>query len=418
MLKALGQRDFALLWGGGLVSMMGNWVLFIALPFYVYHITGSALATGMMFMMSTLPRVLLGPLAGVFADRWDRKRTLVITNLLLSLILLPLLAVRSAEHLWIVYLVAMLEASIAQFVGPAEHALLPRLVGEEHLMPANALNALNNNLAMLIGPPLGGALMERLGLTMVVVVDSGSYVLAALLVALMKHTPQSGADPSSTAGPPQRATRAANWINVWREWRDGLRLVTHDRVIAALFVTTGMVAVGEGIFTVLLLPFLHVFGGGAQEFGWLATLRGVGGLLGGLIVGQIHGGVQSRHLFPLSLLLAGMLGLLMFNIPMLELTMTMLFLWGLPATGAQVSAQTVIQRHIPDQYQGRVFASYGTAAAILLLCGQGLASVFGDYVGVIPLLNIDAGLYVAAGVVALARMRSLNTREQARIGER
>ena len=258
MLKALSQRDFALLWVGGLVSMMGNWVLFIALPFYVYHITGSALATGMMFMISTLPRVLLGPMAGVFADRWDRKRTLVITNLLLSLILLPLLAVRSAEHLWIVYLVAMLEASIAQFVGPAEHALLPRLVGEEHLMPANALNALNNNLAMLIGPPLGGALMERLGLTMVVVVDSGSYVLAALLVALMKHTPQSGADPSSTAGPPQRATRAANGINVWREWRDGLRLVTHDRVIAALFVTTGMVAVGEGIFTVLLLPFLHV----------------------------------------------------------------------------------------------------------------------------------------------------------------
>ncbi len=417
MLATLRQRNFALLWFGGLVSMIGNWVLQIALPFYVYQITGSALATGLMFIAGTLPRVLLGPIAGVFADRWDRQRTMVLANLLLSLILLLLLLVRSRDQLWLVYLVAVLESSIAQFIGPAENALLPRLVSEELLLPANALNALNNNLAMLIGPALGGALMEWLGLTTVVIIDSLSYLLAGVLIGRISQLSQHKEDRSTTIAQADPMQAVAMWRQVWRDWLEGLRLMRHDRLIAALFVATGMVAFGEGIFSVLLLPFLNLLGGGAQEFGWLATLRGVGGLVGGLVVGQMRDVVKPSRLFPLSLMIAGLLGLVMFNVPVLLVAMAMLFLWGLPAMGAQVSVQTLLQSHVTNHYQGRIFGAYGTTAALLVLCGQGLASGLGDSIGVIPLLNIDAVLYLSAGVLALAMLWSIRVgTEQIHIG--
>src|SRR3954451_7940251 len=122
MLAILRQRNFALLWLGGLISFMGDWVLFIALPVYVYDLTGSALATGGMFIAQTAPRLLFGSIAGVVVDRWDRKRTMIVANLLSAAALL-LLPVRSIADLWLVYLAAFLQASITLFFQPAESAL-------------------------------------------------------------------------------------------------------------------------------------------------------------------------------------------------------------------------------------------------------------------------------------------------------
>lgn len=88
MFAVLGQRNFALLWVGQVVSLIGDWVLLIALPFYVYALTGSVLATGAMFIAETLPRLVLGSLAGVFVDRWDRRWTMIVADVLRALILL------------------------------------------------------------------------------------------------------------------------------------------------------------------------------------------------------------------------------------------------------------------------------------------------------------------------------------------
>src|SRR5215207_1282790 len=114
MIATLRQRDFALLWAGGLLSSLGDYALFIALPFYIYQLTGSALATGAMFVARALPSLLLGSVAGVFADRWDRKRAMILADLLRAG-MLPLLMVRSTDMVWIVYLVAFAESSISQF---------------------------------------------------------------------------------------------------------------------------------------------------------------------------------------------------------------------------------------------------------------------------------------------------------------
>ena len=185
MLRVLRRRSFALLWTSGLVSMAGDWILYAALPFYVFQRTGSTVATAGMVVAELLPGVLLGTVAGVFVDRWSRKRVLVAANLLQAAVVAALVLVQLDGWLWIVYLVAAAQSSVAAFAGPAENALLPTLVDDADLVPANALNALNNRLARLAGLPIGGLLLATGGIVPVVIADVASFgVAAALLVGV------------------------------------------------------------------------------------------------------------------------------------------------------------------------------------------------------------------------------------------
>jgi MFS family permease len=162
MFTILRQRNFALLWWGQLISAIGDWMLRIALPIYVYDQTGSALGIGTMFIVQTLPRVLFGSLAGVFVDRWNRKRTMVISDLAQTVLVLLLLIGSSPERLWVIYLVAFVQSTISQFFGPAKEAIIPHLVAEPQLVAANSLNALSQALIFLIGPSAIPVLMSDL----------------------------------------------------------------------------------------------------------------------------------------------------------------------------------------------------------------------------------------------------------------
>src|SRR5918992_2072167 len=175
MLSVLRRRDFALLWTGGLVSVLGDWVLNAALPFFVYEETGSTVGTAGMVVARVAPSVVLGSVAGVFVDRWSRKRVLVGSNLLQAAIVTLLLLVPGEGWLWVVFAVAAAQSALASFSSPAESALLPTLVDESELLTANALNTLNNRLARLAGVPLGGLLLAHFGLEIVVVVDAATF---------------------------------------------------------------------------------------------------------------------------------------------------------------------------------------------------------------------------------------------------
>ncbi len=122
MLVVIRNRNFALLWIGGLVSTIGDWVLRGALPFYVYVRTGSALATGLAFIASALPWIVLSSVAGVFVDRWDRKLTMIMADLTRGvLLLLLLLVVYVPDLFWLVYFVSFIEACITQFFRKLFH---------------------------------------------------------------------------------------------------------------------------------------------------------------------------------------------------------------------------------------------------------------------------------------------------------
>ncbi len=400
-LGLLRRRNFALLWFGQLISVTGDLVLFIALPFYVYELTGSALATGGMFMAHALPPLVLGSVAGVFVDRWDRRRTMIVADLLRAGLLLFLLVVRSPGRLWILYLVATLESALSQFFLPAKGALLPALVGEKDLMAANSLDAAGNAVTRLVGPSLGGALMSLLGLTSVVLLDAASYLVSGVLIFLISAPPQGAAGAPRTAFAPGA---------VWREWLAGLRLVRAQRLLAGLFVVAGLAAFAQGIFNVLLVPFVKdVLGGSAMQLGWLATAQGVGALAGALLITRRADAVEPRRLIALGLGIVGVILLIVVHLRSLPVAVALFVLIGGPVTGYMIATQTLMQASVANEFRGRIFGSYGTTAALLLMIGMGLAGALGSVAGTVPMLDLTAGLFVAGGVVGWLSLRSAGT---------
>lgn len=395
MLAVLRRRNFALLWSGGLLSMIGDWVLLTALPFALYERTGSALATSALLMAALAPSCVLGSVAGVFVDRWDRRRTMIVADLVRAALLL--LLVRTDERLWLIYAVAFCQATITTFFGPAENALLPTLVGKADLVPANALNALNNNLARLLGPPLGGALFGLLGLPGVVLLDSASFVISGVLIALVVVPPVPTGPPPLRAAAPEATVRAS----VWREWAAGLGVIRRERLIAGVFVVAGLAMFADSMNSALLVPFMdEILRGGAQGFGWLLSIQAIGGLLGSVVIGRAGTLLPPGRLLALSLATVGVLSLVLVSFPSLALALVFSAIGGVPAVGYLVSQQTLLQRGVPDAYRGRVFGAWETTTALLRLAGLGLAGGLGDVVGILPLLYVMGGLRVLSGAIA------------------
>ncbi len=399
MIATLRQRNFFLLWFTGLISYTGNWMLGVARPIIVYQMTGSTIATGGIVLASMLPSILLSSFAGVFVDRWERKRTMVIVNVLLGLSLIPLTFVRSADQLWLFYVVTFVQATLVQFFAPAENAMLPLLVDEQHLVSANALNSLNNNLARLIGPAIGGILLSAAGLSAVVLVDSATYWIAAALILLISVTSR----PTPTTDPvPGGVTRLA------RDWRAGLRVIQTDPLLKLLFVCAAIMALGEGAVGVLFVPFVtDVLRGEATFLGWLMSAQAVGGLIGGVVISWVGPRTTPLRLFIFGSLIFGTIDLMIFNFTASApgLALLLFVIVGIPTVGIGTGYDTLVQLRTVDAYRGRVFGAIQTVMALFAIVGTGIASVLGEVIGAWPTINLQGSNYVVVGLLMLFALR-------------
>ena len=365
MLAVLRRRDFGLLWLAGLVSVAGDWMLMTALPYVVYDRTGSVLATAGMVAAQLAPSIVLSSFAGVFVDRWDRRRVLVVANLLQALTVTVLLLVGDGT-IWIVYAVAAAQSAFASFSQPAESALLPTLVPEDDLVAANSLNVLNNRLGRLAGVPLGAALLATAGLPLVVVVDAASFAVAAALMAAMTRPER----PQPVADALQEAETAL--ARFWSEWLAGLRIVREDRSIAVLFVVLGLMTFGGTMLDPLFVPWVRdVLGQGVGAVALLMTTSSLAGIAGALVVGSAGARVPARTLIGWSSVVAGALLLLRFHIPSLWVAVALTALAGIPAVASAVGVETLAQERTPERLRGRVFGSLQATVWLMSLVGRG-----------------------------------------------
>jgi MFS family permease len=402
MLATLRQRNFALLWTASLISNAGDWVMFIGLPIYIFLLTHSILATGLMMLFSRIPRILLGPVAGVFADRWDRKRMMVVTNLLLTAILPLLLFARTPALVWVVYIESILESGMDQFLMPAQNALLPSLVREDQLVAANSLSALANNLARLIGPALGGVVGAAFGLTGIVLVDSISFLAAALLIALIV-APKRPMPPQTES---LAAEEAGALARVWRDWVAGLRVISREQTLRVLLVALAITSLGEGVIGVLYPIFVYrVLHGGPGQIGALMTSQAIGGLIGGVVFGTLGSLVLSRRLIGLTSVAFGAIDLVIFNIPRVfpsfGLQIALFILVGIPVMGFMPGIQALTQLRSPDVFRGRITSSMGTTMGLLGLIGALIAGTITDHFGVVVVLTFQGAGYIVAGLLLL-----------------
>lgn len=407
MLVTLRQRNFALILAGSFISLIGDWMLLVGLPLRVYTLTHSTLSTSITFMVGALPALLVGQLAGVFVDRWNRKHILIVANLLLALNLLPLLLVTSARDVWIVYLVQFVAALVGQFLQPAAGAMLPTLVAEELLVPANALNGLSMNLARLIGPSLGGAIVAFLGLQGIALLDAVSFLVAGAMASLV-ILPSHSKAISSTGG-----EASSVWQSVWGDLVDGMLIIRSERVLWVMVLTFAILGIGEGVFIALLVPFVTgTLHGTGRDYGLFLGLQAVGGLIGGLLVGQFGKRASQIALAGLGTIGLGIADFAIFNyvwlVPALSgvlPALALIVVAGVPAAASGVGGQTLIQRATSDTYRGRVLAVVGVVLTIFELIGSATAGLLGDHLGVVPVLNIHACTLVLAGVLTILLLR-------------
>jgi MFS family permease len=413
MIATLRHRHFWLLWLAGLISRMGDWVMLVGLPIYVYLLTRSVLATSLGFLAGGLPQVLLGSVAGVFVDRWDRKRTMIVTNLLLALALLPLLLVDRVGRVWIVYVVMLVEATIEQFVTPAQSAILPTLVGEERLVTANSLTALSANAARLVGPALGGLVAAALGLMGIVLADAVSFLLAAALLVGIAAPARVRASAGERAAAGQRGA----FVRLQQEWVGGLRTICSERTLVVLLGMFAVTSLGEGVFATLYPIFVYqVLRGGALQIGELMSAQAVGGLLGGVLIGWAGKQVMSRRVIAFGQILFGLIDLAIFNspayVPAYWLTVGLFVAVGVPGLSSSTGAQALLQATTPEAYLGRVFGVLGTIMGACLLFGTVTAGAFTPQIGVVPMLNIQGAGYVAAGLLVLTLLPSMRRQHE------
>jgi MFS family permease len=383
----LRQRNFALLWFGGLISAAGDWVLYAALPFFVYEHTHSTIATAGMIAAELGPSIVVGSLAGVWVDRLDRRRLLVTTNCLQALTVSVLLVVAHGGPLWIVYAVACAQSVLASFSQPAESALLPSLVAPDVLLAANSLTALNNRVARLVGVPLGGLLLGLFGLTPVVLVDSASFLAAAAMIALVA-TP--------------RRLRSDEATSFFGEWRAGLSLIRRERTIAVLFAVLGLMTFGgtmlDPLYVAWVRDSLH---SGPQIYALLLTAHSVAGIVSSFALGTWGSRYSPRLLVGWMSFVAGAVLIVKFDIPVVSLAVALSLIGGATSVISSVAVETLAQQTVREDFRGRVFAALGASGALFSLLGAVVGGVAARAVGVTPMLNVAAGLVILAGAVVL-----------------
>ncbi|XVS68013.1 MFS transporter [Actinosynnema sp. CA-299493] len=380
MLTALRVRDFRLLWAARTVSVFGTWLLVVAVPAHVFHLTGSLMAAGAALAAEFLPPLLFGPVAGVLVDRWDRRRAMVAAEVLRAAAVTLLLFARDPGDLWLVYVALVVESTGTVVFRPAAQAHTPVVVGTgTALSGANALNSLTDGVARLVGAPLGGALTALVGFPALVAADAASYLVAAGLIAA---TARGG---GRDRGP-----------GVREELREGLAFLRSARTAKALLVVSTAFLAANASLSALLVPFGMTTLGGAGPVGVVMSALGAGFLLGAPATRVLVDRLRSGPLLASALVATSAGFALLFSSTSLPAALPAAALVGLSGSAVLVVTQTVLQRVTPTAVLGRVGA--------VLFTGEAAATVVGALAGpaLAELTSPRTTAYVACAITVLA----------------
>ncbi|HEV3218450.1 MAG TPA: MFS transporter [Candidatus Acidoferrales bacterium] len=364
-LRALRHRNFQLFFGGQLISLVGTWMQSVAQSWLVYRLTGSSLLLGVVGFASQIPILLLSPVAGTVADRYNRHR-LVIATQTTSMVLAFLLAFLTLTHRLTVpeiMVLASLLGVVNAFDIPARQSFLVEMVGREDLMNAIALNSSMFNGARIVGPAIAGILVATIGEGWCFFANAVSFIAVIAGLLLMKITPR-------------EAERSASMITHIVE---GFRFAARTAPIRAILLLVGLVSLVGMPYTVLMPIFAdQILHGGARGLGILLGATGIGALLGALVLASrtgVHG------LGRIAALSAGGFGVSLVVFAFSKnfyFSMAILVPVGFTMIMQMACANTLIQSMVPDRLRGRMMSLYSMMligmAPVGALCGGAIAN--------------------------------------------
>jgi MFS transporter, DHA3 family, macrolide efflux protein len=380
-------------WYAQIVSLFGDFLaLFavIAVVSFTMHGTPNQI-TGVQIAYM-LPIVFVGPIAGVFVDRWPLKPTLVASDLVravLALLLIP------ATGLWQVYVVLAALSCVSAFFGPAQQVTIRTHVPSHGLISANALMQIAFMGSRIVGPATAGTIAATFGPRVCYVIDVASFVVSAALIGSVGIR-----RPTATQTPSESSSRIHA---IWRDMVEGVKFIIHHPSV--LFVVLAMAA---GLFTIGCFgPLIAIYvrdtlHASARLFGIVSAMVGVGLLVGTQVVR-----LYASHLENDFLVLSGLAGigagvLLLGAVPYSAATLAATFIIGFAFAAIMVPAQTLLQRETPHDMIGRVSSTNISVAFLGQIIGLVLSGVLANLFGVRTVFFLCAGLSIAMAAAGRA----------------
>lgn len=338
--------EYRKLYSAQIVSLLGDWFEFIAVQTLVYQLTNSGLAAGFAIIASSLPSFFLTPLAGSIADRFDRRKIMLLMDLIRAGLALSLLLVRTADQIWMVYVFQTLSVIFASFFNPALNAAMPSLVKREHLLTANALSGATWGTMLAVGSLAGGVTIALVGRDIAFVLNSLSFLVSAFFIWRI------------SVALSEKRSGAHKGLNPFSDFKEGFTYARErPQVFLLLFVKSGAALAG-GVILLLTVFSEEVFDAGAMGIGLLQVARGVGVLVGPLLAARLAMEQidRSQRLIVYCYMLTGISYLAFGFAPSLAIAMIFVFVAHMGWGSNWMLSGALLQRLTPDYIRGRIFS--------------------------------------------------------------
>ena len=382
------RPDFALLWVAQLVSTAGSSLTDLAAGILVFERTGSALLVGATLMAAAVPTVLVGMVAGVFVDRWDKRRAMAVASVLQAgtVALIPLLV---GVHIGLLFAALLVNASLRQFFDPAYESIIPEIASDEELAAANAFLSIASFGSTAIGFAGAGLLASAFDINWAFWIDSLTFLFSAACIWLLRVRSKVEVQEETSIGV------------VLTNLRTGVRTVADTPMLRSLFLLGAPAFFAFGLWNVLLLPMsIRELGATEFQYGVQEGLTSIGFVIGSLLMARWSERLPTGLWVSIGAAGMGVAGLGYAGSPVMSVAIGFAVLSGAFNSPMSVARQTLLQRHTPRELRGRVFSAMFAARDVVFLVGMACAGL-ADLFNVRVLLALSSLLTLGVGLAAL-----------------
>lgn len=363
--------DFARLWLAQVVSLLGDWFNTIVLSALVSNYSGgSGLAVSGFLLARFIPPLVIGPFAGVLADRFDRKRLLIFSDFSRALVVLLLLFATSPDMLWLIYILTILQFALSSVFDPGRNAIMPSLLRPEDLVLANTLGSITWSAMLAVGAIIGGVVAALFGTSIALLIDAMTFVVSALLIAQIRTR------PVETKTSEDRSDRGLV---------DGLRYAwQHPATAVVLLVKLGQSLGNVDALMIIYATELFVIGeGGTTSLSIMYAAFGIGAVIGPIILNRFNDGSVRvmRRLIIIGFVSMTLGWLVLGGASSLAIVALALVMRAMGGSATWTYSSVILQKSVPDRFLGRIFSldmvGFQFASVISTLATGLLVDAFG-----------------------------------------
>ncbi|MBK9055610.1 MAG: MFS transporter [Chloroflexi bacterium] len=381
------NRNFTWLWIGQLIGEMGSALTEMAAFIFVYQQTGSALNVGLMMVASSAPSLLVGLVAGVFVDRYDRKRIMIAANLLQAGLIVAIPFLLPLNIIWL-YVLIMLAKTVGQFFNPAHAAALGEITSEDELNAANSMMAVSSYGAQVIGYALAGLITTQFPIAWAFYADAATFFLSALLILMVRV-------PAITF------SEETNVASIFQNLHAGIKAIDRTPIVRSLFLVFTPVFILFSLANTIRLPFaIEALGASEFEYSLIESVSLVGLVGASLFMARVGDRWREGQWLALSFIGVGLAETVFALLSSVPAAYVIIVFSGFVYAPSVIANSLIIQRHIPRELRGRVFSAFFVLRDTLFVLGMALAGLAD--VWDVRLLYLAGGLGVLAiGFVTL-----------------